>query len=118
MSLPRFTAEAALGRPSRTYHGKCVYGGSASGRSEPPAVVPNQYDVVGDPVEYDSGLGDVESLAADDAGLEQTDLLDVEDESSGLVAETGLLAAEEELPGLEDMEDVEDEGLTDGEELT
>src|SRR5436309_2022330 len=47
MKLPGFTAEAALGKSTRTYHGKYVYGGLGPRQSGLPAIVlPSQLDLI------------------------------------------------------------------------
>lgn len=72
MRLPKFNAEAALGKPSRTYQGQYRYGAFGEGQTGTGAsVLPNQL--------FDEEATIVEE---DDAALDDGPFIDLTDESA------------------------------------
>lgn len=97
MNLPEFNAEAALGKPTRTYRSQNRYGGISPRASAQPAFVPL------------SPADGLEDLDADD----ETGLMDDSAEDAGMEDEEGLIvgddasAMEEMEGGEDDLEDAE-----------
>lgn len=82
MRLPRFTAAAAVGSPSRSYHGTYRYGTSERAASGQPAVVlPSQVEAFG-AIGEEAGLGDVDAELAADETVSVDDDLTVEEDGA------------------------------------
>ena len=84
MHLPGFTAEASLGKTTRTYHGRYMHGGpSQSQVGLPASIVPTQLE----------GMGGLEDL--DEAGL--INELEVEEMEAEEIEFEEELSVEEEV---------------------
>lgn len=104
MTMPGYTAEAALGQSKRTYRGTYRYGGVAPGHGTPPSGIgPNQYEVPGGLVEDVEAVQTTEGVEAEEASLEA-------EEASLEEEEVDVLAVEEDLAEPETAEELEAEG--------
>jgi hypothetical protein len=114
MNIPGLTAEASLGKPTRTYRGQSRYGELASSTSAQPALA-----LLDQPNQLDGDLDDLDLDADDGTALMDEEVMDGGVEEDGEVEDTGEADVDEDLiettgdgdlEGTEDLDEESEEG--------